>query len=97
MYRNLLLSLALVSSPALAAGTFQAEPTARPSRDRFVARDSVWHCTDAGCTSTNSTSTRPAIVCAALVRQIGAVRSFSVDGRAFAAEELESCNSRAAN
>ena len=98
MVRNLLLSLALVSTPALAAvGTFQAEPAARPSQDRFVARDSVWRCTDAGCVSTNSTSTRPAIVCAALVRQVGALRSFSVDGRAFGAEELETCNARAAN
>jgi hypothetical protein len=94
MYRSALLSLALLSAPAF-AGTFQAEPVAPPSQERFVARDSVWRCTDAGCTSTNRTSTRPAIVCSALARQIGTLRSFSAEGRAFGAEELENCNSRA--
>jgi hypothetical protein len=95
MYRKLLLSLALLSTPALAAAGFQAEPAARPSQERFVARESVWRCTDAGCVSTNRTSSRPAIVCAALARQVGTLRTFSADGRAFGAEELESCNSRA--
>jgi hypothetical protein len=35
------------------------------------------------------------LVCASLVRAVGPLRSFSVDGRAFAAEELEACNGRA--
>ena len=60
-----------------------------PAQDRFVARDSIWRCTDTACVSTNRTSTRPAIVCAALARQVGALRSFTVDGRAFGAEETE--------
>ena len=96
MLRSAILSLALVSTPAFAAG-FQAETNSRPPQARFVARDSIWRCTDNACVSTNETATRPAIVCAALARQVGALRSFSVDGRAFGAEELESCNARAAN
>lgn len=94
MFRPALLSLALLSAPALAAGHFQAEPVARPSQETFAARDNVWRCTEFACSS-NRTSTRPAIVCSTLVREVGALRSFSVQGRAFAAAELENCNRRA--
>ena len=94
MLRFAILSLALLPVPALAAG-FQAETSARPAQARFVARDSIWRCTENNCVSTNETATRPAIVCAALVRQVGALRSFSANGRAFGAEELQACNARA--
>jgi hypothetical protein len=92
MFRAAVLSLAFLAAPAFAAGPFQAEPQAPPAQERFVARDSIWRCSEAGCVSTNRTSTRPAIVCSALVRQVGALRSFSNEGRAFAAAELENCN-----
>jgi hypothetical protein len=95
MFRIALAPLALLSSAALAAGPYySAEPATAPSQQRFVARENVWRCRDLGCTSARSAS-RPEIVCATLVRQVGPLRSFSVDGRAFGAEELESCNSRA--
>jgi hypothetical protein len=88
------LSLALVSAPALAT-SFQAETNSALARERFVARDSIWRCAGTNCVSTNRTSTRPAIACAALARQVGALKSFSADGRAFGAEELQACNARA--
>jgi hypothetical protein len=94
MPRLAILALALVSAPAFAA-TFQAAPAARPAQAQFVARDSAWRCTEAGCVTTNVTFTRPAIVCAALAHEVGALTAFSVDGRAFAAEELQACNARA--
>ena len=94
MLRYAALSLALVSGPAFAAG-FQAQTTAPASQERFVARDSIWRCTGTTCVSTNRTSTRAAIVCAALARQVGSLTSFSADGRAFGAEELQACNARA--
>ena len=94
MLRYAIIPLAFLSTPAFAAG-FQAETSARPAQARFVARDSVWRCTDSNCVSTNRTSTRPAVVCAALARQVGTLKSFSADGRAFGAEELQSCNARA--
>jgi hypothetical protein len=95
MFRSAILALAFVSAPAFAAGPFRAEPTALPSQERFVARDSIWRCAENACTSTNPTTARPAIVCATLVRQVGALRSFSAEGRAFGAEELQACNARA--
>ena len=94
MIRYAILSLAFVSAPALANG-FQAETSAAPAQARFVARDSIWRCSETFCVSTNRTSTRPAIVCAALARQVGALKSFSAEGRAFGPEELQSCNARA--
>ena len=83
--------------PRFAAGPFQAEPTARPSQERFVARDNVWRCADAGCSSTNAPRRAPRSSASSLVREVGALRSFSVDGRAFGADELEACNAARAN
>jgi hypothetical protein len=94
MLRTAILSLVLVASPAFAAG-FQAETGTQPTQTHFVARDSIWRCAGTACVSSNETSTRPAIVCAALARQVGALRSFSANGRAFGAEELQACNARA--
>ncbi|MEA3014103.1 MAG: hypothetical protein QOD42_2648 [Sphingomonadales bacterium] len=93
MFRYALLSLAFLSSPALAAG-FEAQTSTAPPSARFVARDNIWRCAGTNCVSTNRTSTRPAIVCSALARQVGALRGFAVDGRPFDARQLESCNAR---
>jgi len=94
MLRFAVIPLAFLAAPALAQGHFQAQPVAPSAQQRFVARDNVWRCTEAGCTSSR-TATRPALVCSALVRAVGALRGFSVAGRAFTAEELENCNRRA--
>ncbi|MEA3031108.1 MAG: hypothetical protein QOG13_2433 [Sphingomonadales bacterium] len=94
MFRPALLSLAFLSTPAFAAGYFDAQPLTRPAQERFVARDNAWRCNEAGCSSAR-TATRPALVCAGLVRAVGPLRSFTVDGRAFTAAELEACNGRA--
>jgi len=94
MYRPALLFLAFLSTPAFAAGYFEAQPVAPPAQQRFVARDNAWRCGEAGCSSAR-TASRPDLVCAGLVRVVGPLRSFSVDGRAFGAEQIEACNSRA--
>ena len=94
MLRFALLSLALLPAPALAAG-FRAETGSPPAQTRFVARDSIWRCSGTTCVSTNETATRAAIACAALVRQVGALRSFAADGRAFDDAQLQACNARA--
>ena len=94
MVRSILLSLAFISAPALAHAHYTAQPETRPAQQRILARDNIWRCTDTLCTSARTT-TRPAIVCSTLVREIGQLRSFSAAGRAFSAEELEACNSRA--
>jgi len=90
-----LISLAFLASPAMAAPVhFQAQPATQPAQARIVARDNLWTCTPAGCSSARS-STRPAIVCSTLVREIGPLTGFSAGGVAFTAEQLEACNARA--
>ncbi|MBV8687616.1 MAG: hypothetical protein JOZ90_17350 [Alphaproteobacteria bacterium] len=86
--------LLAAAAPAAAADYYKAEPAAAPSAQRLVVRDLVWRCGPAGCVSGRSNS-RAAVDCAALVRQVGAVRSFTVEGRPLAPEDLEKCNARA--
>lgn len=59
-----------------------------------VARDVLWRCGDAGCTASNATS-RPEIVCAHAVRELGQLTSFSFRGEAFDADTLAKCNAKA--
>jgi hypothetical protein len=95
-FSALLVPLALVAVPtgAAAPAQYRAELAAPPSTDRLVVRDTVWHCGGGRCDATNGTS-RPAILCAALAREAGTVRSFAVEGQAITAPELEKCNARA--
>ena len=94
MIRALILSSALLAAPAFATPYYRAETTAAPAQARFVARDNIWRCSGTSCVS-ERTGSRPASVCGTLVREVGALSSFSVEGRAFSAEEMASCNRRA--
>jgi hypothetical protein len=90
-----LLILGGAAAPAFAAdGHYRAEPAATTVAGRIVARDMVWRCGPADCVAPKGSS-RPAVVCAVLVREVGPLRSFSADGQPLAAEELEKCNARA--
>src|SRR4051812_16909312 len=80
--------------PGAAAASYKAEPATAPASDHIVVRGLLWKCGDGGCISAKSNS-RAAIDCAALVREVGAVKSFSVDGRPLGAEDLGKCNARA--
>ena len=81
-----------VAAPATAAAPhYRAEPAAAPEAKRIIARGLVWHCDGAACVAGKGNS-RPAIECAALAKQVGTLRSFSVAGRALAAAELEKCH-----
>ena len=88
-------ALAVPPSPAAAtAPHYRAEPAAPPAAERLVVRDLVWKCGPAGCVTGKSNS-RPATDCAALAREVGALRSFSAGGRPLSGDELEKCNARA--
>ena len=95
MIRTALLSLSLLASPAFAAAAhYHAAPAVAPSEAKLVLRDTVWKCGDDGCVAGKSSS-RPAIVCAVLAKEVGVLRSFSVGGQTVSADELEKCNARA--
>lgn len=84
---------AIATAPATAAaGAHYRAELAKPAPEsRFVARDVVWLCEGATCSAARGTS-RPAIMCAALVKKVGQVTSFVVDGKALEAAELARCN-----
>ncbi|MDB5670651.1 MAG: putative secreted protein [Alphaproteobacteria bacterium] len=85
------------AAPVAAAGVpiqYRAELAAPAVAERIVVRDTVWHCEGGTCVGPKSNSI-PAVLCAALVRETGPVRSFAVDGRPLPAEQLEKCNARA--
>ena len=95
MYQTLILGLALVGTPAVASSHYHAQPAAKPAAAKLVLRDTIWSCGDTGCAAASKSGSRPAIVCEVLVKEVGALRSFTVAGQALSAEQLEKCNARA--
>lgn len=85
--------LTLWSSAATAAGGtyYRAELAGTAPEARFVARDVVWTCKGASCIANQGTS-RPLIMCSALVKKAGPVASFTAGGKALDAAELAGCN-----
>lgn len=85
--------LAFASAAATAAGGayYRAELASPAPEARFVARDVVWACMDAGCSAGQGTS-RPLIMCSALARKAGPVTSFTAGGKALEADDLARCN-----
>src|SRR5690349_4667490 len=94
MIRSAILASALFAAPALAAPQFAAQPNTAPATAKFVVKDTLWSCGEAGCAAAASNS-RPAVVCAALAKEVGLLASFSVKGESLNADELGKCNARA--
>lgn len=65
-----------------------------PAATRTVSGGLVWNCAGTACTAPRGTS-RPAIVCARLVRELGPITAFSAGGNALAAADIERCNANA--
>ena len=82
-----------VAAPA-AAGSFTAQPVVPAKQGKIVARDIVWTCTDQECRG-STVESRPAVLCQALAKKAGRLASFTANGRAFAAAELDRCNAAA--
>ena len=73
---------------------YTATLTEAAAATRTVAGGLGWSCAGPACTAPRGTS-RPAIVCARLVRELGPVSAFAADGRALEAADLERCNASA--
>jgi hypothetical protein len=89
-----LLTASLLGGTAFAGTQYRAEPAAAPAVARLVVREVVWKCGAAGCIAPQGNS-RPAVDCSALVREVGALRSFTVGGRPLDSAALGKCNARA--
>lgn len=94
MFRPILAVIAAFAAAPAAAAVYSATPVTAPADAQIVARDIAWACASQSCTG-SSNNGRPLVVCQALAKKAGRIASFSVDGRAFAAAELERCNASA--
>jgi hypothetical protein len=94
-----IIALAMFGGPAVTAqarsGSFYTATLATAvDTQRAVAGSLVWNCTGTTCVAPRGTS-RPAIVCARFVREVGRVTGFTANGEALDAAALERCNAAA--
>jgi hypothetical protein len=85
-------AIALAAAP-VAASNYAATPAA-PASTRFVTGDITWNCGPAACQGSTEES-RPLVLCQSLAKRAGRIDTFTVDGRAFSAAELQQCNAAA--
>ena len=85
-------AVAAITAPT-AAATYSAK-LAVPTTQRIIAQDISWACGADACQGATFES-RPIVLCESLAKRAGKVDSFLVDGRAFAASELDKCNAAA--
>ena len=98
MFRSIILSTALLASPAFAGyvpseATFVAG-TAAPAR--LVINDTIWRCDGAKCTGKNET--RPVMIrkaCKSLAGEVGALSSLTIGTQVLGETELAACNEKA--
>ena len=89
------LALAPVSGFAQTTrGYYSATPVTAPAKSSVVTRTTVWKCGEGTCVASKATS-RDTIMCELVVREVGALQSFSANGTAFDADALAKCNARA--
>lgn len=87
-------SATVTPAPAYAGESgpfYRAELAAPAGEARAIASGVAWSCTDTVCAAGKTTS-RPVVVCARLVKQVGPVESFVADGEALNEEDLARCN-----
>ena len=94
-WTTLTIGTAVSPSPAAAAegAYYRAQLSAPASSANAVAGGIVWKCAETNCAAPKGTS-RPAIVCARLAKQVGEVATFTAGGKALEAEELARCNAK---
>ncbi|MET0905017.1 MAG: hypothetical protein ABWY10_02990 [Tardiphaga sp.] len=88
-------SFATLGAPALAqTGTFYGVTLAEPAAARTIVRGMMFSCDGAACSAAAGTS-RPAIVCASVVRELGPVTAFRAGDTVLDGEALAKCNAKA--
>ncbi|MFM6854702.1 MAG: CC_3452 family protein [Sphingopyxis sp.] len=85
---------AAASAQPRSTAFYNATLSTAATAPRTIAGEIVWNCDGTSYTAGRGTS-RPAIVCARMVRSLGPVTSFTANGRALDAAELTRCNAAA--
>jgi hypothetical protein len=93
----LISSITLMTTTATAATTpyYSADLVAPASDSKVIIRGTLWKCEGDSCVAAKAGS-RPQIICATLVREVGRLDAFSVGGTPISQEELDACNAKAA-
>lgn len=94
LYTTVTFGATLTPTPAAAQGSnafYTAELTAPAKEARVIGGGVVWRCEGTTCVAGKGTSA-PVTMCRKLVREVGAVASFTAKGEALAAEKLAQCN-----
>jgi hypothetical protein len=88
--------VALWTTTATAATTpyYSAELATPSSDDKVIVRGTLWKCEGDTCVAGKAGS-RPQIICATLVREVGRLNAFSVGGTAISQDDLDACNAKA--
>ena len=92
----LTIGTAITPAPAQAANGgpyYRAELAAPVTATKPIVSGTIFNCTGTNCAGGKATS-RPAIVCARLAKEVGEVAAFTANGKALAAEELAKCNGK---
>jgi hypothetical protein len=85
---------AAMAPVAANAATYSAKLATPVAAGKLIANDIRWSCGPDACRG--STADAPAMaLCQGLAKKAGRVDSFVVNGRAFAAAELDKCNTHA--
>lgn len=91
-------TIILASAPAAAAakGPYYVAKLAAPIEEAKteIIRGVVWQCSGDTCRARKASS-RASNICERLVKEMGAVKTFTVGGEALAADDLSSCNAKA--
>ncbi|GGD86829.1 hypothetical protein GCM10011515_02900 [Tsuneonella deserti] len=92
-WTTLSIGAAVSPTPAEAAdgAYYRAELVTATTASRPVVGGMAWNCAGNACAAAKGTS-RPAVVCARLAKEVGALATFTAGGKALEAEDLARCN-----
>ena len=87
-------TLSGTAASAAANDTYVAVPATASTKTSFITRSTAWRLQNDAFVAGQAPE-RPAVLCELVVRQVGALSSFSVAGKAYDADQLAKCNAKA--
>lgn len=87
-------AIATTADAQVPGGYYVAVPAAQPSRASVMTRATPWRLQGTAYVAAKAPE-RDTVLCDAMARQAGQLQSFTVNGRAFDADQLAKCNAHA--
>lgn len=96
-YSNLIVATMIFASTAAFAGSTRYIATlAQPltAKKEFIANVNIWHCEGSTCVLTSEPEDADSVTsCHALMRKVGALTAYGIEGKPFDSDKLAKCNS----